>query len=395
MNIENVDEKNNSPSPKSHWQEYKFYYLIFGSFFVVLLIILISNLNSNNSNKKEKSKQENNHTYSTFTIPDFRKRNKNWVDESISNQKLCDEVKIWINTFKYLPAYRTKEGLEIHKHALLYGPPGSGKSFLAQKFVENESAAFFKARFETETFVGSSIRKQREVFDEAKILEQQEQVKAISEKRKSRPVVIIMDELDSFGVKDKSGHNNYTLQEVNGILRMFDEVNNKNLNIIFIGITNYRYLLDEALIRSGRLGKQLKIDYPEQEEINKLINYLEKVVKNGYKYSANEDKWEIDKNSKEIIVEWPSNFWSEISRHTEDIKKKYAKDKIGFSLLELQSCVSECLAIKTGKNVKKIIPDSNDYQKRLEKIMLDKKDFQQEKLASQRILLRVPDINES
>jgi len=391
MNNENIDEKKNLPQQKSHWQKYKFYYLIFGSFFVALLIILISNI------KKEKSEQKNNHSYISdkFTIPDLRKQNKNWVDESISNQKIRDEVKIWINSFKYLPPYQTKEGLEVDKHSLLYGPTGSGKSFLAQKFAENESAAFFKAQFETETFVGSSIRKQREVFDEAKILEKQEQIKAINENRKSRPVVIIMDELDSFGVKDKFGHNNHTLQEVNGILRMFDDVHNKNLNIIFIGITNYRYLLDEALIRSGRLGRQIKIDYPEEEEINKLINYLEKVVKNGYKYSANEDKWEIGKNSKEMIIEWPSNFWSEISQHSKDIKKKYTNDKIGFSLRELQSCVSECLAIKAGENVQKIIPNNDDYQKRLEKIMVDKKAFQQEKIASQRIWLGVPDIIES
>ena len=64
-----------------------------------------------------------------------------------------------------------------------------------------------------------------------------------------------MDELDSFGMKDTSGHHQHTLQEVNGVLRMFDDIHDKNLNIVLIGITNYPALLDQALVRVGRFAE--------------------------------------------------------------------------------------------------------------------------------------------
>ena len=37
---------------KSHWEKYKLYYLVFGSFFVTALIILISNSNTNKQIRK-------------------------------------------------------------------------------------------------------------------------------------------------------------------------------------------------------------------------------------------------------------------------------------------------------------------------------------------------------
>lgn len=373
---------------QEHWEKYKVYYLFFGNFFLMLLVVSISNSSTSQQIKNSSDQLRNGdfdestsykNSDNSFTILEIKKQDKNWIEEAISEKSVQDKVKTWINNFKYLPPYQTSEGLEIDRHALLYGPPGSGKSFLAEKFAENESAAFFKANFETEIYVGSSGKKLRGTFNQAKKLLKKEEQKAISEKRKSRPVVIIMDELDSFGMKDTSGHDQHTLQEVNGILRMFDEIHNKNLNIVLIGITNYPELLDQALVRVGRFGRQIKVDYPKGDEIEKLINYLEKLLKNGYKYSANKAKWEKDKKSEDIIIEWPANFWSDVRQYTEELRKKYQADKIGFSLRDLQSAVSDCLALKSGENIQKIIPDSSDYKKILEGFLEDKKIFQEKK----------------
>jgi ATP-dependent 26S proteasome regulatory subunit len=49
-----------------------------------------------------------------------------------------------------------------------------------------------------------------------------------------------------------------------------------NLNIIVIGITNYPGMLDPALKRAGRLGRQIKVPYLTKEEITKMVNYLKK-----------------------------------------------------------------------------------------------------------------------
>jgi len=105
-------------------------------------------------------------------------------------------------------------------------------------------------------------------------------------------VVIIIDELDSVGIKDLSPGNSSSRDEVDGLLRMFDEINNKKLNIIVIGITNYPEALDPALVRPGRLGRRIEVGYPTDEEMDKLMDYLEKEMKGerGYKFVDNKDK---------------------------------------------------------------------------------------------------------
>jgi len=42
---------------------------------------------------------------------------------------------------------------------------------------------------------------------------------------------------------------------------MIDEIKRNNLNIIVIGITNYPNVLDPALKRAGRLGRQIEVPY--------------------------------------------------------------------------------------------------------------------------------------
>src|SRR5947208_1638942 len=46
-NEKKADTNYNLPEEKSHWERYKLYYLVFGTFFVTTLIILISNSTTN------------------------------------------------------------------------------------------------------------------------------------------------------------------------------------------------------------------------------------------------------------------------------------------------------------------------------------------------------------
>jgi hypothetical protein len=87
----NIDEE----SKKSHWEKYKIYYLIFGSFFFTVLIVLISNSNINNEIRKIKRQsinteinteedqnssnryQPKNEYSSQFTKPDPSRKNEN------------------------------------------------------------------------------------------------------------------------------------------------------------------------------------------------------------------------------------------------------------------------------------------------------------------------------
>jgi SpoVK/Ycf46/Vps4 family AAA+-type ATPase len=424
MNLTNVpqdkhkESDNYYPKEKSHWQKYQIYYLVFGSFFFTTLIILISNSNTNkeirklkrqsiNNERNQENPDDNNspgsddnkpkHEYSSeFIKPRPAEKNENWIQDSIAKESVRKEVETWINSFKYLPEYFAKEGPEIDKHVLLSGPPGTGKTYLAETFCQNEALEYAFVKFDTVLWKGSSIIKQKMALNQAKNILRNEEArqKRLGVKEKIKPVVIVIDELDSVGIKDLSPSNSSSRDEVDGLLRMFDEINNKKLNIIVIGITNYPEALDPALVRPGRLGRKIEVGYPTDEEMDKLMDYLEKEMKgeHGYKFVDNKDKWSKERNNEKVIIKWPDNFWSEVRRITKEIRTKYSKEikfgsftlpagqvNTGFTLRDLEKFVGDCLAAKSGKDIQEIIPSSQDYEAELEKEM--KKRIKETKLA--------------
>jgi transitional endoplasmic reticulum ATPase len=135
-----------------------------------------------------------------------------------------------------------KFGMEPSKGVLFYGPPGCGKTLLA-KAVANECSANFisiKGPELLTMYFGESEANVREVFDKA---------------RSSAPCVLFFDELDSIGVArgnsvgDAGGASD---RVINQLLTEIDGVGAKK-NIFFVGATNRPDILDEALLRPGRL----------------------------------------------------------------------------------------------------------------------------------------------
>ena len=151
-------------------------------------------------------------------------------------------------------------------------------------FAENEAVAYISAKFGTETYSGSSQQKVNKVMEQAKYV--------LKKKGDTKPFVIIIDEMDSVGIKTAGSGGSF--QEVNAILTMIDDIKKDKLNIIVIGITNYPSLLDPALKRAGRLGRQIEVPYLTKEEITKMVKYLEKDMKNervgAYKHEGNRTK---------------------------------------------------------------------------------------------------------
>lgn len=159
-----------------------------------------------------------------------------------------------------------KFGMEPSKGVLFYGPPGCGKTLLA-KAVANECSANFisiKGPELLTMYFGESEANVREVFDKA---------------RSSAPCVLFFDELDSIGVArgnsigDAGGASD---RVINQLLTEIDGVGAKK-NIFFVGATNRPDILDEALLRPGRLDQLIYIPLPDQKSrINILKANLKK-----------------------------------------------------------------------------------------------------------------------
>jgi len=147
-----------------------------------------------------------------------------------------------------------KFGMSPSKGVLFYGPPGCGKTLMA-KAVANECSSNFisvKGPELLTMWFGESEGNVREVFDKA---------------RAASPCVLFFDELDSVGVARSSGGGGDAGgagdRVLNQLLTEMDGAGAKK-NLFFIGATNRPEILDEALIRPGRLDQLIYIPLPDK-----------------------------------------------------------------------------------------------------------------------------------
>jgi len=145
-----------------------------------------------------------------------------------------------------------KFGMQPSRGVLFYGPPGCGKTLLAKAVASECSANFvsIKGPELLTMWFGESEANVREVFDKA---------------RAAAPCVLFFDELDSIGTARGSGGGDAGGagdRVMNQLLTEIDGVGVKK-NVFFIGATNRPELLDEALLRPGRLDQLIYIPLPD------------------------------------------------------------------------------------------------------------------------------------
>jgi vesicle-fusing ATPase len=148
------------------------------------------------------------------------------------------------------------------KGLLLYGPPGTGKTLIARqigKMLNAREPKIVNGPEVLNKFVGQSEENIRKLFADAE--------KEYKEKGdESELHVIIFDELDAVCKQRGSGAGGGTGvgdSVVNQLLSKLDGVDALN-NILLIGMTNRKDMIDEALLRPGRLEVHLEIGLPDE-----------------------------------------------------------------------------------------------------------------------------------
>lgn len=148
---------------------------------------------------------------------------------------------------------------------LLAGPSGTGKTLLSRAVAGEAGVPFLYASGSefVEVYVGQGARRVRELYEQA---------------RGCAPSIVFLDEIDAVGAHRMScsGGSQEYVQTVNQLLVELDGIDSSIASqsavsstapvVVTMGATNRYDMLDEALVRPGRLDRIVLIGLPNQEE---------------------------------------------------------------------------------------------------------------------------------
>uniref|UniRef100_A0A6N2L7X9 Vesicle-fusing ATPase n=1 Tax=Salix viminalis TaxID=40686 RepID=A0A6N2L7X9_SALVM len=159
------------------------------------------------------------------------------------------------------PHVTSKLGIKHVKGMLLYGPPGTGKTLMARqigKMLNGREPKIINGPEVLSKFVGETEKNVRDLFADA---ENDQRTNG----DQSELHVIIFDEIDAICKSRGSTRDGTGVHDsiVNQLLTKIDGVESLN-NVLLIGMTNRKDLLDEALLRPGRLEVQVEISLPDE-----------------------------------------------------------------------------------------------------------------------------------
>ena len=172
------------------------------------------------------------------------------------------------------PELFTRLGVDPPKGVLLHGPPGTGKTRLAQAVANESDATFFTINGPEimGSGYGDSEKALREVFEEA---------------GKSSPAIIFIDEIDSIAPKRDRVPGEAEKRLTAQLLTLMDGLEARS-NLVVIAATNRPDAIDEALRRPGRFDREIVIGVPDERGRREIFAIHTRGMPLGDKVEVNE-----------------------------------------------------------------------------------------------------------
>lgn len=155
-------------------------------------------------------------------------------------------------------------GITPPSGALLYGPPGTGKTTVARVLAAQAKASFYPVKGSeiVSKWLGESERNVADLFSRA---------------RANAPSIIFLDEIDALVPRRSDSLGGGAVDRVvNQLLQEIDGLGSGDFGVFVLGATNRPDILDPALLRGGRLGRQISIPLPTAEERCEMLKQFTK-----------------------------------------------------------------------------------------------------------------------
>lgn len=143
-------------------------------------------------------------------------------------------------------------GTKFPRATLLYGPPGCGKTFIAEAIAREANVPFFKLKVSIQgsKYINETSQNYEKFFENI----------AKKSQETGKPCVLFIDELDGLSKQRGSNDDSEDLKQIGTLL---DLINNaRNRGIIIVGATNKHTLIDEAI--KNRFDNQVFVGMPDE-----------------------------------------------------------------------------------------------------------------------------------
>ncbi|KFD52021.1 hypothetical protein M514_07153 [Trichuris suis] len=149
-------------------------------------------------------------------------------------------------------------GIRPPKGILMYGPPGCSKTMIARALATESNLNFIAVKGPElfSKYVGESEKAVREIFRKA---------------RQVAPAVIFFDEIDALASsrsQEQAGVGNRVLAQ---LLTEMDGIEPLN-EVIIVAATNRPDMIDDALLRPGRLDRIVAVPLPDESTRRDILN---------------------------------------------------------------------------------------------------------------------------
>jgi DNA replication protein DnaC len=199
-------------------------------------------------------------------------------------------------------------GLEPRSKVVLAGPPGNGKTSLANALAFELGLPIYTLKYEAiiSSFLGETSAKLKRIFDFIK----------------SKPCVVFFDEFDTLGKERGDAHETGEIKRVvSSLLLQIDALPSHN---VIIAATNHGELIDRAAWRRFELRLELKA--PTREQIVRLLE--------GFEASLH---LQFTSQMKLLTDELVGLSYSDIEQFLLDVKRRWLLNKSSVTLEEIVS----------------------------------------------------------